>query len=91
MLRTLVLDLEYVYEAQGDGDISGVVDYDVLLEGAAQVLEREEFPLLKTEAWRVGEHVMKGFPEVRQVTVTKLWVPVIGTVSEVPVEATLGR
>jgi hypothetical protein len=27
--RTLLVDLEYVYEAQGDDDISGVVDYGV--------------------------------------------------------------
>ena len=52
--RTFLVDLEYVYEAQGDDDISGVVDYDVLLEGAAQVLEREELRLLETEARRMG-------------------------------------
>jgi dihydroneopterin aldolase len=87
--QTLLVDLEYVYEAQCDDGVSGVVHYGVLLEGVVQVLEREE-----PNFWRRGlrEHVLKVFPEVRQVTVsvTKPQVPVTRTVSRVPVEANFG-
>jgi dihydroneopterin aldolase len=70
-----------------------LVDYGVLLEGVAQVLERQELQLLEAGARRVREHVLKVFPEVRQVTVSvaKPQVPVTCTVSRVSFEATFGR
>ena len=91
--QTLRVDLEYVYEARGDDDISVVVDYGLLLEGVAQALEREEFHLLEAGARKVGEHVLQEFPAVRRLTVivTKLRVPVARTVSGVSVEATFRR
>lgn len=91
--QTLLVNLEYIYKAQGDADISGVVNYGVLLEGAAQVLECDEFQLLETRAQRVGEHVLERFPEVWKLTVcvTKVRVPVARVASEVPVEANSGR
>ena len=91
--QALRVDMEYDYEARGDDDISGVVDYGLLLEGVAQVLEREEFRLLETGACIAGEYVLERFPRVRQVTicVTKLRVPVARTVSGASVEATFVR
>lgn len=91
--QTLLVDLEYVYETRGADDLSGVVDYGVLLEEVAQVLEREEFRLLETGARMIGEHVLERFPAVGEitVTVTKLHVPVARTVSGVSVEATFTR
>ncbi len=91
--QALRVDLEYVYEARGVDDVSGVVDYGVLLEGVARALERAEFQLLETGARMVGEHVLGRFPAVRQVTVTvtKVRVPVARAVSGVSVEATFVR
>ncbi len=58
----------------------------------AGILEKEEFRLLETVARRVEEHVLSGFPAVREVTVrtTKLGVPITRAVSGVSVEATFG-
>jgi dihydroneopterin aldolase len=91
--QLLRVDLEYLYEAQGADGISGVVDYSILLEEVAQVLEQEEFRLLETGTRRVGEHILDKFPTVWEVTVTvtKLRVPVARTVSGVSVEATFSR
>lgn len=91
--QLLRVDLEYLYEAQGADDLSGVVDYGILLEEVAQVLEREEFRLLETGTRRVGEHILDKFPAVRKVivTVTKPQVPVARAVSGVSVEATFSR
>ena len=50
MPQTLLVDLEYVYEAQGDDDISPGWCNGVLLEGVVQVLEREEPQLLEVGA-----------------------------------------
>ena len=41
--QTLLINLEYAYEAGGEDDIAGVVDYGLLIEGVAKALEREEF------------------------------------------------
>lgn len=91
--QPLLVDLEYSYEAAGEDDISSVVDYGVLLEGAARVLESEEFELLETGARRVGEHVLGAFPAVREVvvSVTKVRVPVARSLSGVRVSATFRR
>lgn len=91
--QTLLVDLAYAYEALASDDISGTVDYGVLLEAAARVLEREEFRLLETGARRVGEHVLEVFPAVREiaVTVTKPGVPVARSLSGVSVRATFRR
>jgi dihydroneopterin aldolase len=88
--QTLLMNPEYIYKAQGD-HISGVVGYRVLLEGVAQVLEREAFQLLETGIRRVGEHVLECFPEVWKPTVcAKLRVPVARAALGVPVEASSG-
>lgn len=91
--QTLLVDLEYAYEALDTDDVSGVVDYGVLLEEVAGALEREEFRLLETGARRAGEHVLVRFPAVLvvTVTVTKPRVPVDRVVSGVSVEATFRR
>jgi dihydroneopterin aldolase len=69
----------------------GVVSYGVLLEGVAQVLEREAFQLLETGIRRVREHVLERFPEVWKPTVrAKVRVPVARAASGVPVEASSG-
>ena len=90
--RTPLVNLEYIYKAQGDDGISGVANYGVLLKGAAHVLECDEFQLLETGAWRVGEHGLERFTEVWKLTVcvTKVRVPVARAASEVPVEANSG-
>jgi dihydroneopterin aldolase len=92
--QPLRVDLSYLYEAAGEeDDLSGTVDYGVVSEEVAELLEREEFRLLETGVRMVGENVLAGFPPVREVTVsiTKLRVPVDREVSGVSVEATFGR
>ena len=92
--QPLRVDLDYLYEAAGEGDdLSGTVDYGAAIEEVAGLLEREEFRLLETGVRMVGEHVLAGFPPVREVTVsvTKLRVPVDREVSGVSVEVTFGR
>ena len=91
--QTLLLDLDYAYEAGGGDDIAGVVDYGVLLLEVARLLERDEFKLLETAARRVGEHVLGAFPAVREVSVsvTKPRVPVARSLSGVSVSATFRR
>ena len=91
--QTLLINLEYAYEAGGEDDIAGVVDYGLLIEGAAKVLEREEFELLETATLRVGKYVLDSFPRVRRATVsvTKPRVPVARSLSGVSVSATFHR
>ena len=91
--QTFLIDLEYTYEAGGEDDISGVVDYGLLVEGVAKVLEREEFELLETAARMVGEHVFCAFPAVGEITVsvTKPRVPVVRSLSGVSVSVTFRR
>ena len=91
--QALLVDLAYVYEARVADDVSGTVDYGVLLEEAARVLEREEFRLLETGARRIGEHILEMFPGVREisVTVTKPRVPVARSLSGVSVRAMFRR
>jgi dihydroneopterin aldolase len=86
-------DFDYLYEAETGDELAGTVNYGSIVEGVAGVLEKEEFGLLETGARRVGEHVLSGFPAVREVTalVTKLRVPVSRTVSGVSVEVTFSR
>ena len=93
MPQTLLINLEYAYEAGGEDDIAGVVDYGLLIEGAAKVLEREEFELLETATLRVGKYVLDSFPRVRgaTVSVTKPRVPVARSLSGVSVSATFHR
>lgn len=91
--QTLLVDLEYSYEAGDEDDVAGVVDYGVLVEEVARVLEGEEFKLLETAVRRVGGLVMSAFPAVREATVsvTKPGVPVARSLSGVSVSATFGR
>ena len=91
--QTLLVDLAYAYEARPTDDVAGTVDYSVLLEEAARVLEGEEFRLLETGARRVGERVLEKFPGVREisVTVTKPRVPAARSLSGVSVRAMFRR
>ena len=91
--QTLLIDLEYAYEAGGRDDINGVVDYGVLVGEVAQALEQREFALLETGTRLVGERVLGSFPDVREVTVsvTKPRVPVARSLSGVSVSATFRR
>ncbi len=91
--QALLVDLEYSYEAGGEDDIGGTVDYGMFLEEAAMVLEESEFKLLETGVRRVGDRVLSNFPAVREVTVslTKLRVPVERSLSGVCVSATFRR
>ena len=91
--QALLVDLQYVYDAQLSDSLSGVVDYGALLVEAARALEREEFMLLETGARRIGARVLERFPPVREVavTVTKPRVPVARTVSGVSVRAVFRR
>ena len=91
--QTLLIDLEYSYEAGGEDDICGVVDYGLLVEGVARVLERGEFKLLETGARMVGEHALSTFPAMREVsvTVTKPRVPVARSLSGVSILASFRR
>jgi dihydroneopterin aldolase len=86
-------DFDYLYEAETGDELAGTVNYGSIVEGVAGVLEKEEFGLLETGARRMGEHVLSGFPAVREVPVrvTNLWVPVARTVSGASVEITLRR
>jgi dihydroneopterin aldolase len=90
--QALLLNLQYVYDAQPSDDLSGVVDYGSLME-EARALEREEFMLLETGARRIGARVLEKFPLVREVAVavTKLRVPIARTVSGVSVRAVFRR
>jgi len=88
--QSLLVDLDYVYEAQGDDDIS-----PRWCTTASSLRELCKSPSVRSlNFWRRGlrEHVLKMFPEVRQVTVsvTKPQVPVTRTVSRVSFEATFG-
>ena len=91
--QALLVDLQYVYDAQLSDGLSGVMDYGALLVEAARALEREEFMLLETGARRIGARVLERFPPVREVavTVTKPRVPVARTVSGVSVRAVFRR
>jgi dihydroneopterin aldolase len=91
--QALLVDLQYVYDAQFSDGLSSVVDYGALLVEAARALEREEFMLLETGARRIGARVLERFPPVREVavTVTKPRVPVARTVSGVSVRAVFRR
>ena len=91
--QSLRVDLDYGYEADGDDELSGTVDYGALIEGVAGLLEREEFKLLETAVRRVGEYVLADFPAVGEVTVsvTKLHVPVARSLSGVSVSAIFRR
>ena len=91
--QALLVDLQYVYDAQPSDDLSGVVDYGTLMEEAARALEREEFMLLETGARRIGARVLQKFPTIREmaVTVTKPRVPIARTVSGVSVRAVFRR
>jgi len=91
--QALRVELDYFYEAETGDELAGTVNYGAIIEGVAGVLKKEEFRLLETGVRRVGEHVMSGFPAVREVTVrvTKLRVPVVRTVSGLSVEATFRR
>ena len=91
--QTLLVDLEYSYEAGGEDEIAGVVDYGVLVEEVARILEGEEFKLLETGVRTVGELVLGTFPAVREasVSVTKPGVPVARSLSGVSVSATFRR
>ncbi len=91
--QTLRVDLDYLYEA-GEGDeLSETVDYGAMIEGVAELLERNEFKLLEAGARMVGEYVLDGLSPVREVTVSvaKLNVPIKREVSEFSVEATFSR
>lgn len=91
--QTLRVDLDYAYETGATDDLAGTVDYGTLIEGVAELLEREEFKLLETGVRRVGGHVLGAFPTIGGVTVslTKLGVPVARSLSGVSVSATFGR
>ncbi len=91
--QTLLINLEYTYGAGGEDDIASVVDYGLLVEGVAKVLEREEFELLETAVRMVGKHVFGAFPAVEEATVsvTKLRVPVARSLSGVSVSTTFRR
>jgi dihydroneopterin aldolase len=91
--QALRVELDYLCEAETGDELAGTVNYEAIIENVAGVLEKEEFGLLETGARRVGEHVLSGFPAVREVTalVTKLRVPVSRTVSGVSVEVTFSR
>jgi 7,8-dihydroneopterin aldolase/epimerase/oxygenase len=88
--QALRIELDYLYEAETGDELAGIVNYEAIIEGVAGVLEKEEFGLPEMGVRRVGEHVLSGFPAVREVTVrvTKLRMPVARTVSRVSVEAT---
>jgi dihydroneopterin aldolase len=88
--QTLLVDLEYVYEAQGDDDIS-----PGWCTAASSLRELCKSSSARSpNFWRRGlwEHVLKVLPEVRQVAVSviKPQVPVTRAVSRVSVEATFG-
>ena len=91
--QALQVDLDYSYEAGASDDLAGTVDYGALIEGVAELLEREEFKLLETGVRRIGDHVLNEFPAVVEVTVsvTKLNVPVARTLSGVSVSSTFRR
>jgi dihydroneopterin aldolase len=91
--QALLVDLQYVYDAQPLDSLSGVVDYGALMEEAARALEREEFKLLETGARRIGARVLEKFPLVREVavTVTKPRIPIARTTSGVSVRAVFRR
>lgn len=91
--QPLRVDLDYLYEAGGRDDLSKTVDYGALVEGVAELLEKEEFKLLETWTRMIGEHVLSKFPPVRKVnvSVTKVQVPIERAVSGVSVRAVFYR
>jgi len=91
--QPLRVDLDYLYGTGEGDDLLEIVDYGAIIEGVADLLEKEEFELLEAGTRMVGEHILGEFPPVREVTVavTKLNVPVRREVSEASVEATFVR
>jgi dihydroneopterin aldolase len=81
--QTLLVDLEYVYEAQGDDDISP--GWCTTASSLRELCKSSS--ARSPNFWRRGlrEHVLKVLPEVRQVavSVTKPQVPVSRTVYRV--------
>jgi Clp amino terminal domain, pathogenicity island component len=59
--ETLLLDLEYAYAVQDAEDASSVMDHDDILTEVGSV---------EAGVWRVGQHVLEGFPAIREVTVS---------------------
>ena len=84
--QTLLVDLEYVYEAQDD-DISP--GWCTTASSLRELCKSSSARSPNFWRWGLREHVLKVFPEVRQVTVsvTKPQVPVTRRVS---FEATFG-
>jgi Clp amino terminal domain, pathogenicity island component len=68
--ETLLLDLDYAYAVQDAEDASSVMDHDDILTEVAGVLEARELGSVEAGVWRVGQHVLEGFPAIREVTVS---------------------
>jgi Clp amino terminal domain, pathogenicity island component len=68
--ETLLLDLDYAYTVQDAADASSVMDHDDILTEVAGVLVARELGSVEAGVWRVGQHVLEGFPAIREVTVS---------------------
>jgi ATP-dependent Clp protease ATP-binding subunit ClpA len=68
--ETLLLDVDYAYAVQDAEEGSSVMDHDDILTEVAGVLEARELGSVEAGVWRVGQHVLEGFPAIREVTVS---------------------
>lgn len=91
--QPLRVDLDYRYVATKSEDLAATVDYAALIEDVASTIEGEEFRLLEYKARMVGEHVLRMFPQVEEVTVslTKPNASVEREVAGISVQTTVGR
>jgi dihydroneopterin aldolase len=85
--QTLLVDLEYVYEAQGDDDISP--GWCNTASSLRELCKSSSAKSPNFWRWGLREHVLKVFPEVRQVTVS-VTKPQVLVTRRVSFEATFG-
>lgn len=93
LLQTLLVDIEYYYEAGDSDELASVVDYAAVIEGVASILEDGEFKLLETAVQKTGEYMLQHFPAVMEVAVvvTKSEVPISRALDGVSIEGEFMR
>ncbi len=68
--HTLLVDLDYVYAVRDSDEPSVPMAHDELLDSVVGCLEGNEFGSVEAGIQGVGELILQGFPEVREVTIS---------------------
>ena len=84
--RALILELNYEYEARGAESLSWI-DHEYLIEHVVVSLKERGFQLVETGVKRVGESILREFPNISEVIV-RITIP---ETSGVSVSATFRR